>query len=217
MSAELLYLTLEVSGPLFLLSMQLSYILDANRKLSSETPAGSVVPSLCLLLNSFVWATYAHSKGNHLTMLLPNLSGVVAGSYCIAAHHMRADILPTVEYSITAASIILILILFAWGMLSSIGLFGACLTVLLMGAPLFDLATVISTKSSDVMSFSTTVFTFLNTLSWTLYGWLDVKDAMVIVPNLIGLILACIQLAVFAIYSRKETQYTTLLDEFEVL
>jgi hypothetical protein len=55
------------------------------------------------------------------------------------------------------------------------------------------------------MPFATSLATFLNALSWSLYGVIEVNDPIVYIPNSIGLFLACIQLSLFVIYGFPPT------------
>eukprot|EP01036_Dinobryon_divergens_P032350 gene32350-41914_t len=68
-----------------------------------------------------------------------------------------------------------------------------------MGSPLSTLKKVIEEKSTQSMpSFSTSVTTWLNAFSWSLYGIIVANDFMVYAPNLIGLLLASVQLFLYA-------------------
>ena len=68
-----------------------------------------------------------------------------------------------------------------------------------MGSPLSTLKKVMAEKSTQSMpSFSTSVTTWLNAFSWSLYGLIVAKDFMVYAPNLVGLLLASVQLFLYA-------------------
>jgi hypothetical protein len=37
-------------------------------------------------------------------------------------------------------------------------------------------------------------------ICWSLYGWFVIDDMSVYLPNLLGVLLACVQLSLFAVY-----------------
>ena len=107
--------------------------------------------------------------------------------------------IPVEHYFISA-----LIIIFCFGCgyfkhYSVIGSVGVCSAIFLMGSPLSTLKKVIAEKSTQSMpSFSTSVTTWLNAFSWSLYGIIVANDFMVYAPNLIGLLLASVQLFLYA-------------------
>jgi solute carrier family 50 protein (sugar transporter) len=86
-----------------------------------------------------------------------------------------------------------------------IGLTGCTLAVILMASPLATLKTVIQTKNTSAMPFTTSLATFMNASSWTGYGLLVAHDPMVWGPNMIGFVAACVQMGLFAKYGIQST------------
>ena len=60
-----------------------------------------------------------------------------------------------------------------------LGTIGCALAVLLMGSPLATLSTVIREKSTASMPFGTSLMTWGNAISWSLYGLMIANDPMV--------------------------------------
>jgi solute carrier family 50 protein (sugar transporter) len=83
---------------------------------------------------------------------------------------------------------------------AAVGLLGCTLAVLVMSSPLAVIATVVATKDTSSMPFVTSLATFLNAASWTAYGVLVANDAMVYVPNVLGLCAASVQMMLYAVY-----------------
>ena len=101
------------------------------------------------------------------------------------------------------------------GKIYFLGLVGVCLSVILMGSPLATLHTVIKERSTNSLPFLTSATTFLNALSWTLYGVIEVNDPILYIPNIIGLLLATVQLCLFVVYGMPsetvpETSYDVI-------
>eukprot|EP00301_Raphidiophrys_heterophryoidea_P014838 c2330_g1_i1.p1 GENE.c2330_g1_i1~~c2330_g1_i1.p1 ORF type:complete len:311 (+),score=48.87 c2330_g1_i1:70-933(+) len=88
--------------------------------------------------------------------------------------------------------------------LKSIFLGWVCVVVnvVLYGAPLSILRLVITTKSSHYLSISIAVGTLLCAATWSAYA-LCVSDINILLPNLIGILLAVVQIVVWAIYRPK--------------
>lgn len=199
-----LSLLLQLGGPLFFLSMQAAYVDEVNYVLGAQSTAGkSAVPFLCLLANSFTWACYAFARGRLAAVLIPNLSGCVSALYCVCIFHMFAETTPVFGYAVTTAYMTAALSLAASRMLDVLGGAAMVSSVLLMGAPLVSLGTVVRTRSTASMSLGTSLATFLNAVAWVLYGYVEANDMLIVIPNLVGLGLASLQLLVLLLYSRQ--------------
>lgn len=102
-----------------------------------------------------------------------------------------------------------------------LGLIGCALAVILAGSPLATLANVIKEKTTKSLSFNFTFATWMNAISWLLYGVLVANDPMIYGPNAFGLFLASIQLLLFAVYgfpndSRGNYKVVAQADEVEI-
>ncbi|XP_047045679.1 bidirectional sugar transporter SWEET3a-like [Lolium rigidum] len=81
-------------------------------------------------------------------------------------------------------------------------------SVLMYGSPLVAVKQVIRTKSVEFMPFYLSLFSFLTSLLWMLYGILG-KDPFLTAPSAIGCLMGIIQLIVYCIYSKcKEAPKT---------
>lgn len=93
--------------------------------------------------------------------------------------------------------------------LSLVGIVAAALSVCMYGAPLSIMKLVVETKSVEYMPFFLSLFVFLCSLSWFVYGILG-RDVFVGVPNGVGTVLGVAQLVLYWIY--KDSTPTKSVD-----
>ena len=80
-----------------------------------------------------------------------------------------------------------------------IGLLCCSLAVAYCSAPLASVGQVVATGSTQSLPFYLILATVLVTGQWTLYGVI-IKDNFVLVPNLLGCLVATFQLSLFSVY-----------------
>ena len=100
---------------------------------------------------------------------------------------------------------------------SSLGLAGvvealAMLSVVgLYCAPLATLPLVLEERSTRSLSFPICAFTFLTAVAWTLFSAVVLKTLTLLLPNVVGLVLASVQLCLFMVYGFDDTpSYSSL-------
>lgn len=197
---DILCYILSVAGPLFFMSMQLSYLQTASKIISKRSDCQlSPLPFVSLVTNCAVMSLYAFLRSN-ATVFIPNFSGFLTGIVCTCAFQTYTTEMKKEIFLVAGCILILAAYLTATGAAYPLGLVGVCLSVILMGSPLATLQTVIREKSTNSLPFLTSVTTFFNALSWALYGIIEANDVIVYMPNIIGLLLACVQLSLFVIY-----------------
>lgn len=206
---------LAILGPIFFMSMQVSFFQTAMKIVRKKSDLRlSPLPFISLLTNCAVMSLYAYLRSN-ATIFCPNFTGFVTGLVCIVVYQQYTRETKK-EFFFAAAFILLVAFYFALtGAAYSLGLVGVFLSVVLMGSPLATLNTVIAEKSTDSLPFMTSVTTFLNALTWSLYGVMEVNDEIVYIPNMIGLFLATVQLSCFCVYGMPtdtpdESRYTAV-------
>ena len=203
---EVVVAVLHTAGPFFFMGMQISSLQTAFR-ISRNNSVGdlSPIPFLSLLMNGSVWLIYGGVKAD-LTICVPNFTAVVVGAVCVFLYHANSrDKVSTIFYAVVFSVILSSIYLGSISDLTSLGLIGVFLSILLMGSPLSTVATVIREKKTDSMPFATSVTTFLNCFAWTSYGYMVAHDTMLWLPSFIGLILAIFQLLLFVIYGLPST------------
>jgi solute carrier family 50 protein (sugar transporter) len=194
--------TLEVAPPLCAQFLFMSGLKVCKEiKEAGTTGSFQPLPFVSMYTNCSVWTIYGLMIDN-MTVLAPNVSGLVMGvgyTYWYQKHH------PTVltkEYAISggiiATAAAAALTFPAAVAAPYVGYIGCGLAVVLMASPLAALGTVIKTKSTASMPFITSVATFANASTWTGFGYLVVHDPIIWVPNALGLAAATFQFGLFA-------------------
>ena len=152
-----------------------------------------------------------------LPVLVPNAAGTLSGITCIIMYLLYSELVIPFAYMAVCFAIVFtaIFCIFAlkgqeilgFSNVQIVGLIGCTMSVIMMGSPLSALSRIISEKSTRSMPFYTSLSAFLNGLGWSSYGLLICHDYNIYGPNLVGLSLATVQLALYAIYGfdhRKE-------------
>ena len=78
-----------------------------------------------------------------------------------------------------------------------LGLLGCLISVALMASPLAAMGTVLKERSTSAMPFVVSVLTTLNVLTWLAYGLLVADDVMIYGPNVAGIVVCGIQMALY--------------------
>ncbi len=161
-----------------LIHLQIS--LSTAFRIHNEKSVGklSLFPFASLVVNSSIWSMYGILQED-LTVALPNMSGVVVGLYCFISYSKYSA---SQSFGILAMSVLLVVFagyLFAQQDVVTLGSLGCILAVILMGSPLASLSTIFRDRSTDSMPFNTSLMTWCNALSWTLYGTVVAHDRMV--------------------------------------
>ena len=112
---------------------------------------------------------------------MPNITGAIVGFGCSAVYHSYSQFPPLNLYFLSFALLLVAGTLFMLGNSGALGYLGCSLAVILMGSPLATLKTVLTERSTASLPFFTSVTTWLNALSWMLYGSLIANDPMVII------------------------------------
>lgn len=172
---------LQVAGPIFAVGMQAA-ALDTARSIFVKKSTGelSALPFISLFTNCLIWSFYGFLVKD-MSVLYPNALGVFAGLFSAFIFQMFTPkgSTPLKEYGASLSAILVASHFFIQKRADFVGYIGCALAVILMGSPLATLKTVIANKSTDSLPLSTSVVTFFNALSWTLYGLLVAGDKMV--------------------------------------
>ena len=196
----LFFVVLQFAGPICFIGMQLSS-LRTSYQIHVAKSAGQLsnIPFLSLLTNSAVWVIYGYLKLD-ATVFVPNFSGALAGLACVGVYHRYATEVDWRNYAVSAVILVLAADLGYHGQVQYLGSLGVCMSIFLLGSPLSTLATVIRDRNTNALPFYTSLTTFMNALSWFLYGAIESKDPMIYVPNFVGFLLACVQLSLFVLF-----------------
>ncbi|GLJ30359.1 hypothetical protein SUGI_0600690 [Cryptomeria japonica] len=83
-----------------------------------------------------------------------------------------------------------------------VGTTGMVASVILYGSPLSDIRSVVKSKSVECMSFYFSMFAFLGSVLWLVYGALS-RDILIMAPNFLGIPLASTEMIIYCVYSQK--------------
>lgn len=191
---------LELAGPTLFIGLQCSSVNTALSILRGKSVGKlSAVPFGSLFVNCLIWTLYGRIKANG-SVFYPNLLGVFVGTFCMSMYHEFAQKKPWDLYLVVSLISIVCLGLAQFGKVQAIGLIGCVLSILLSGSPLAVVRTVIRDRSTAALPFTTSFVTWLNNLSWILFGYFIAQDPLIYLPNILGFSLSSIQVALFVIY-----------------
>ncbi|KDP22571.1 hypothetical protein JCGZ_26402 [Jatropha curcas] len=170
------------------------------------------IPYVVALFSAMLWIYYAILKSTDYLLLSINSSGCLVEIIYIIVYIIyapkKAKMLTLkllIVMNIGGFSAILVLThFFAKGSsrLSIVGWLCVALSAVVFAAPLsimVRMRLVIRTKSVEFMPFWLSFFLTLSAIMWLLYGVL-LKDIYIALPNVIGVLLGTVQMALYAIY-----------------
>ena len=155
-----------------------------------------------------IWTYYGLLKKDN-TVLVPNAIGCIAGASCVLTYQRYTENSPITLYIGSLLILILSTLLAIQGNWKLLGTIGCVLAVAVSGSPLATVGTVLKDKSTAALPFLTSFTTWMNAFSWSLYGVLIANDPMIYGPNLLGLVLASIQMSLFVLFGLPPPTTTT--------
>uniref|UniRef100_T1HM70 Sugar transporter SWEET1 n=3 Tax=Rhodnius TaxID=13248 RepID=T1HM70_RHOPR len=165
----------------------------------------SPFPFVCGVTSCILWATYANII-NETALIIVNVFGALLMFSYIVAYYMfatrKGSLLKQilmVTILITIAQVYIHSIDEFEKAKSHLGIICCSVTLTFFAAPLANLAHVIRVQSSESLPFPLILMSLVVTAQWTLYGYI-LKDKFITYPNLLGFLLSCFQLSLFAIF-----------------
>lgn len=143
-----------------------------------------------------------------LPIIAVNSFGILTSLWAMAMfyRHSGTDRAPQVErqFLLHLSALLAFLLTVQWGLVTQFWLsVAACASSILMyAAPLTGLRQVLATKDTRGLSPPLVSITFLVCFTWLIYGW-RAEDRFVIVPNLLGTLIASLQASVLFWCSRS--------------
>lgn len=188
-----------------------------------STKKESPLMFIMLVNNGFVWSCYG-ILNDDTVILVSNASGVILGIiYCAIFYQYCPNKDKQGMVKLVQASFGVITLLFFFAFFSdpqfamnTLGLLGCLSAILLNSSPLAVMKMVIRDQTSIYLPIPTVITTFINALSWLLYG-IIVKDPYVWFPNGISLLSAIVQVGLLFIYEREIPDKPTLEEVGQLL
>lgn len=164
------------------------------------------LPYFSMMANGFLWCIYGCVCDFNPTILVPNFTGFLAGTYYAVQYTKHSSgAYSLMPYS--AGAVALMGTTAGIGALlpqataqNAIGLIGCGVVVAMFGGPLQVMKEVIRTKSTKDLPLPMAVATVANCACWFGFGSLVVHDPYVWAPNILGLVSGVTQLGLIAKY-----------------
>lgn len=209
-----------IAGNIFAFGLFLSPVPTFKRIIRSEsTEQFSGLPYIYALLNCLITAWYGLpmiSIDNLLVTTVNSIGGIFQIAY-IAIFIKHVEKTKKLRMIGLLLSVVIVFAIVALGSLligdfgvrhMTIGFLSCASLISMFASPLFIINLVIRTKSVEFMPFHLSLYTFLMSTSFLLYGILNF-DPFVYVPNGIGTLLGMIQLFLFYYYKKSSREDST--------
>lgn len=204
-------------------------------KIKNDRSVGNLplLPYSSMIVSSYLWCVYGVLK-NEPNIWSSNGIGLLLGFYYFitfqkfspkSSSTFPGSIRQHIQYVLVIMSVATILPLMK-SMLSSIidtteavGKVGVVLCVALFASPLSALKSVIETKSSRSIPLPFTIASIINCILWSIFGWFQMNDSNIYIPNILGLLCGLIQLGLKIYYADSKSRRAKLktLDEENIL
>lgn len=165
----------------------------------------SPFPFVCGVTSCILWATYANLI-NDTALIFVNIFGaLLMFSYIVAYYLFAPRKGPLLKQLLIVSSVITITQVYVHSIdelekaTSHLGIICCSVTLTFFAAPLANLAHVIRVQSSESLPFPLILMSLVVTAQWSLYGYI-LKDKFITYPNVLGFLLSCFQLSLFAVY-----------------
>merc|ERR1719499_1248457 len=171
-----------------------------------STKKESPIMFLMLVNNGFVWACYGILSDDSV-ILISNACGVMLGIVYSAIFYQytpnKAQMTKYVQMSFIVITMLFLFTFFSdpTFCVNTLGLIGSLSAILLMASPLAVMKAVVRDQTSIYLPVPTVVTTFINALTWLLYG-IVVGDAFIWFPNGMGLLASIVQVCLLFAYPR---------------
>ncbi|KAG1686720.1 hypothetical protein DVH05_005991 [Phytophthora capsici] len=177
----------------------------------------SILPITLLFCNSFMWAIYGYATNNIFPVLVCNLYGMTTSVvFSSIFYRWSTDRTSIHKLWIRAACVLaagtVYLILGSCGatnqtidqVASTFGFIAVSINIALYASPLAGMKKVIETKDASSLPITISAVFLGNAALWVVYA-LTVGDVFVMVPNLLGMVLCAVQVALYIKYRPKRS------------
>ena len=171
-----------------------------------STKKESPIMFIMLIINGFLWSCYG-ILNDDTVIIISNGVCVILGILYTAIFYQycsnKQNIIKLVQISFATVTLIFLFTFFSQPefAVNSLGLLGGLSAILLMSSPLAVMKMVIKEQTSIYLPIPTVITTFINALSWLLYGIAN-QDPFIWFPNGIGLLAAIVQVCLLFAFER---------------
>ncbi|KAK9501390.1 hypothetical protein O3M35_012125 [Rhynocoris fuscipes] len=168
----------------------------------------SPFPFVCGVTSCVLWATYGYLI-NDSAIIVVNVFGAILMFFYTIAYYLYAPRKgPVLKQLLLITSVIVTVQIYIHSLddfekaTTNLGIICCAVTLTFFGAPLANLAHVIRVQSCESLPFPLILMSLVVTAQWSLYGFI-LKDKFITYPNVLGFLLSCFQLSLFAIYPSR--------------
>jgi solute carrier family 50 protein (sugar transporter) len=170
---------------------------------SRTTGDFSVFPYVATLCQCSLWIAYATATPGKTALIPVNaLVATLELSYCIIFvlyASEKSAIVRSIAYPSVATGAAIVLSIVSASASKFLGFFAVLSNIIMYAAPLTIVKTVIETKSVKYMPLLLSLVGTISAVIWTSWA-ISAGDSFVLIPNVLGFILGCIQLIVYYKY-----------------
>merc|ERR1711934_233453 len=162
------------------------------------------LPYFSMATNGYLWVAYGAAAGMDMTIMVPNLTGMLFGSYYCSQFIKYNSKEHNLQPYYAGSAAIVALVTGAVTMLPMataqqvLGYTGCAVVVAMFSGPLQVIRKVLDDKSTRSLPFPMAIATTVNCICWGSYGWIVIEDPFVYLPNSLGLAAGLAQLSLFA-------------------
>jgi len=201
--------SLSASATLLALVLGLSpYKTIQEIRAQGDTSGFSFAPFLAIFVNAALACIYGFVVSNNVLIFVNGLNGIFS-IYFIGQFYIYSKQKPMIRTLIMTITVGILVVIYHTSSAKEnpairiqMGLLSNVATVIMFGSPLATMATVIKTRNAASIPVALSVASFACSTNWFLYG-IVIWDYFVMIPNILGMILSGIQLALIGIYGRK--------------
>ncbi|KAI3902411.1 hypothetical protein MKW92_043833 [Papaver armeniacum] len=211
---ELLRYAVGIIGNVVSILLYAAPIITFRRVIEKKsTGEFSCIPYVCALLNCIIYTWYGSplvSRGwENLPLVTINGVGIALEISFISIYFWYASPkgrkLVTLIMAPLMSAMLVVIFCLTFELedrlvrKAIVGSIGLVVSIAMYGSPLVAVGRVLRTKSVEYMPFNLSLFSFLTSLSWLVYGLLG-NDILLASPNFLGVPLGILQLVVYFIY-----------------
>lgn len=175
----------------------------------------SPVPFITFFVSGCLWVKYGLIQNNS-NLVLTNIAGSVLQLMYIGVFYIYTVKKSQFHRLLTVSLFVLFTPLLYLHYFQTnvslatrhLGLVCCCLSVCCYASPFASVREVFHTKSTGSMSFMLIFFNFVSAACWFFYGVM-LDDSFLAIPNILGMVLGLMQLALFCIYPSSHNRQTT--------
>eukprot|EP01012_Entosiphon_sulcatum_P024598 TRINITY_DN29770_c0_g1_i1.p1 TRINITY_DN29770_c0_g1~~TRINITY_DN29770_c0_g1_i1.p1 ORF type:complete len:220 (-),score=28.82 TRINITY_DN29770_c0_g1_i1:369-1028(-) len=185
---------------LFLSPLKVIWDIRTKKTTGDQSP----LPFLAMLVNCVVWFLYGVELGD-ATLLPPNFLGMATGSLAVLVFLKFSDIerrSSLLTYCGYTVCLLLSILMYLFLLIPTevrtlqIGLLAVIFSICMFASPLSSMAQAIRDRDPTPLPLPLLVPSAASTAMWSVYGSLT-ENTFIITPNVLGLALSVLQLAVY--------------------